>query len=149
MPAAALLVSLFVISVIFLFVPRMREASKEIKDWKTVRLPASNLKDCPHTTHYYGDQHYYCPLLRNQHCRGRSAKNPRAKSRRLQTSRRLPVSLGLSPLLLLLLLLLLPTPLPLPLLLLLLLLLIIIILIIITKLIIIILIISKQRHPLT
>ena len=30
------------------FVPRMREASQEIKDWKTVRLPASNLKNCPH-----------------------------------------------------------------------------------------------------
>ena len=29
------------------FVPRMREASQEIKDWKTVRLPAGNLKNCP------------------------------------------------------------------------------------------------------
>ena len=26
----------------------MREASQEVKDWKTVRLPASNLKNCPH-----------------------------------------------------------------------------------------------------
>ena len=26
----------------------MREASQEITDWKTVRLPASNLKSCPH-----------------------------------------------------------------------------------------------------
>ena len=30
------------------FVPMMREASQEIKDWKTVRLPASNLTNCPH-----------------------------------------------------------------------------------------------------